>query len=119
MFMPRPALIELEATAEHETVLDLVVLERLEDVAPAEPRETPPRIRRSSGDGPRSPVSALIQAGLVLEPAGRLGSRRQSGARGLGAGARRMRQRDRMPLTFAEVEQELGNPSGRRGRPGE
>jgi type IV secretory pathway VirD2 relaxase len=102
---------ELEAIAEHETVLDLAVLERLEGVAPAEPRET--RLRGFAEQWETALAlreRALIRAGLVLEPAGQALGRRQAAQGALDQVRTRMRQRDRMPLTFAEVEQELGKP---------
>jgi len=102
---------ELEATAEHETVLDLAVLERLEGVAPAEHREI--RLRGFAQQWETALAlreRALIRAGLVLEPAAHALGHRQAAQGALAQVRARMRQRDRMPLTFAEVAQELGKP---------
>jgi len=102
---------ELEAVAKHETVLDLAVLERLEGVAPEEHRET--RLRGFAQQWETALMlrrQALMQAGLVIEAEVGDKRRRRAAPGALEKVRAQMRHRERTPLAFHEVEQQLGKP---------
>jgi type IV secretory pathway VirD2 relaxase len=108
---PHGRLEDLEAVAGHDTVLDLAVLERLEGVAPVEPRET--RLRGFAQQWETAlwlREHRLVQAGLVVEAPDQDLGRRRAAPGALERVRAQMRQRERTPLTFAEVEQQLGKP---------
>lgn len=105
---------EVEAVLEHETVLDLAVLERLEGSAPAEHRDT--RLRGFAQQWETALMlrqHALAQAGLIIEAESDDVRRGRAAPGALEQVRARMHQRDRTPLSFAEVEQQLGKPGPR------
>jgi type IV secretory pathway VirD2 relaxase len=99
---------ELEQAAEAGNLLDVAVLERATGPDPDRAGESPP-----AGFGMRW-ERALARRALVLEQAGLLRQEipgRWTAEPGALAQIRaRMRQRDRLPMSFAEVEQMSGKP---------